>query len=131
VCQLFARPALRDPASLEKLADVLATQQMEIRERVLPTIIDPQQIATNPRVGIKLHSHVRPEPFVLHGPKRLGVDVAPDELMATVAALVLMLVPEWRGLLMLYGVRVEFFQGTPPGQPRIQLVKDMPGRPRR
>ena len=132
LCELFAPHVLRlqnGPEELERLAVLLGREQCEIRDKVLPTIVDAAAIKEHAFFGVKLTHHANPNgaPLLISGPKRLHATQPAHLIFGALATIMLMLQPEYRGLLRIYGVRYEFIQAkAPDDKPKIQLVSSMP-----
>ncbi len=137
LCGLFAPHVMRAEngrEELEKLAINLATEQLKIRDEVIPLFFAPESLRDHPFFGTKLYHHNNPNnaPALIQGPKRLMANQPAHLTFQTLATIMFLMQPEYRGLLRIFGIRYEFIQAHPPAdKPRIQLASSLPpgGRP--
>lgn len=135
LCGLYAPHVLRaenGPAELDKLAAHLAEEQIKIRDTVLPSLVGGELIRQHPHFGVKLMHHLNPNnaPLLVSGPKRLIMNQPAHLTFGTLASIMLLMQPEYRGLLRIFGVRYEFIQTkAPEDKPRITLASSMPKMP--
>jgi hypothetical protein len=135
LCTLFAPHVLQTTngeEELDKLAVFLAQEQIKIRDEVMPLLFGQDAVQSHPFFGVKLSHQANPgnSPLMVQGPKGFHPKNPSHVTFGTLGAVMLLLQPEYRGLLRILGVRYEFTQSNAPAErPKIQLASSMPKMP--
>jgi hypothetical protein len=101
-----------DFGKLDEVVEYMVGEQLEIAEKIMPTLMDPALYKDSPTIIIEVTKKGE-EPFTMQAPKRLELARSPSDALAQAMILCLLLSAPVRALLRIHGYSYTFKEIKP------------------